>query len=253
MPTVQLIPQEEIPRFNWTRRTKVIPWIELLNAFENETPNNIPVPPDPIHNSSPPSGMFELEPALLWAMKHSDNDQKDVWNFYLGVWHAGNERYEEGLRVLSNVRNDFARLVEARIYLRNKNSPRECIKALSKIKILSLALHPQVIIERDLALKSMGEEQLDEREYWLEQLNALNDEDIIERRCQLLVDQKRYEEAKKLLESTTFSLVHQRYNRTNLWNLINEKLGAGSEPLPDTLGEDALAKFGQYRVFDVQE
>jgi hypothetical protein len=254
MPTANLIPQDEIPWFNWTRREKVLPWIELLQAFENENPNEIPVPPEPNHHSWPPSGMFALEHALIWAMKDADTEQRDLWSFYLGVWYAGNERYDEGLRILSTVRNDFARVVEARIYLRNKELPLECIKALSKIKIPSLALHPQIVNERDLALASMGEEHLDERKYWLEQLNALNDGEIIERRCQLLFDQKRYDEAKKLLESTTFSLVHQRYSRTNLWNLINEKLGAGtSEPLPDTLGEDQLAKFGQYRVFDVPE
>ncbi|MEH7479966.1 DUF5107 domain-containing protein [Neobacillus drentensis] len=254
IPTVHLISQEEIPRFNWTRRAKVIPWVELLHAFDKETPNELPVPPEPNDNSWPPTGMFELEHALIWAMKHSDAYKSDLWNFYLGVWYAGNERYDEGLRILSDVGNDFARIVEARIYLRNKKLPLECIKALSKIKIPSLALHPQVIIERDLALELMGEEQLDERNYWLEQLNALNDEELIERRCQLLFDQKRYIEAKELLESTTFSLVHQRYSRTNLWNLINEKLGGGmSDPLPATLGEDQLAKFGQYRIFDDQE
>jgi Domain of unknown function (DUF5107) len=254
IPTVQLIPQEEIPRFSWTRRAKVVPWIELLNAFENGTPNEIPAPPEPHHHSWPPSGMFELEHALVWASKYTDTYKSDLWNFYLGVWYAGNEQYDEGLRILSNVRNDFARIVEARIYLRNKKLPLECIKALSKISLVSLTLHPQVIIERDLALAMMGEGQLDERNYWLEQLNALNDEELIERRCQLLFDQERYEEAKLLLESTRFSLVHQRYSRTNLWNMIHDKLGASmSESLPDTLGEDQLAKFGQYRVFDIHE
>ena len=89
-----------------------------------------------------------------------------------------------------------------------------------------------------------------EREKWLNQVDALQDEWIIERRVQLLIDRGELQEAKRLLLSVSFQKVHQRYARTALWNQLCEKLHEPCLPIPAALGEDQLATFGAYREFD---
>lgn len=86
-------------------------------------------------------------------------------------------------------------------------------------------LHPQLVIERDKVLKKFGTEALSEREKWLDKISASSDEWVVERKVQLLIDKKQYQEAKDLLLSTRFQKVHQTYTRTGLWEQINEGLG----------------------------
>jgi hypothetical protein len=81
-------------------------------------------------------------------------------------------------------------------------------------------------------------------------VNALEDESIVERRVQVLIDGGDFEAAKELLLSIPFQKVHQTYNRTDLWMQICEKLSRPCDPIPQSLGEDALARFGAYREFD---
>jgi hypothetical protein len=50
-----------------------------------------------------------------------------------------------------------------------------------------------------------------------------------------------------LLRTTRFQLVHQRYQRTRLWEQIEASLGLDSSGYPCWLGEDDLAEFGAYR------
>ena len=87
-------------------------------------------------------------------------------------------------------------------------------------------------------------------EKWLDQLDALQDEWIRERRVQLLIDKGELQQAKQLLLSVPFQKVHQRYSRTMLWNQLCEKLGEPGLPIPAQLGEDQLAAFGAYREFE---
>lgn len=253
LPTPKLISKSNMPRFSWAKRNKVLPWIELLEAFQQGDISRIPDPPALHLNAWPPSGMAELEDAIKWARENSDLELKDIWKCYLGIWYAGNDCFDDALKVLADVNSDFARITEARIYLGKKNQPTECVDSLSKIQNLALAIHPQVVIERDMALELLGSDSLEERERWLEKVSALKDEGLVERRCQLLFDQRKFKEAKGILETTNFSLVHQRYFRTNLWIKINEQLGVDEgENFLESLGEDRLAKFGQYRVYDAE-
>ena len=98
-------------------------------------------------------------------------------------------------------------------------------------------------------LRNLGTQTLAEREQWLNQVDALQDEWIIERRVQLLIDRGEFQKAKELLLSVSFQKVHQRYTRTALWNQICEKLNEPGLPIPAELGEDQLAAFGAYREF----
>lgn len=251
MPSPKLISRSEIPIFEWTKRDKVLPWLELLAAYEAKDVARIPKSPDLFQSCWPPSGMHLLEESIQWAIENTHDTEKDLWTSYLGLWCAGSDLFDKAIRILSEAKNDFARLVEARIHLRNNNNPIESLKSLGKIATESLKLHPQVIIERDMALELIGSEKNEEREFWLNQVNALNDEGIVERRCQLLFDSGDYQGANELLERTKFTLVHQRYFRTNLWTKVNEKFGNEVEKeFLESLGEDSLAKFGQYRVYD---
>ena len=99
-------------------------------------------------------------------------------------------------------------------------------------------------------VKRAGRHTLAERETWLDQVGALPDEWIIERRVQLLIDKGEYQTAKRLLLSVSFQKVHQRYTRTGLWKQICERLNEPYLPIPPELGEDQLARFGTYREFE---
>ncbi|MFI5131043.1 MAG: hypothetical protein ACHQFX_13670, partial [Chitinophagales bacterium] len=113
-----------------------------------------------------------------------------------------------------------------------------------------LQLHPQIMVERDKLLRSLGPQTIPERERWLSKVNALSDEWIIERRVQLFIDKNEIQEAKELLLSTPFQKVHQTYTRTGLWIQICEKLKTPYLPIPPQLGEDRLAVFGAYREYE---
>jgi hypothetical protein len=82
------------------------------------------------------------------------------------------------------------------------------------------------------------------------QVDALNDEWIIERRVQLLIDKREFKEAKDLLLCVSFQHVHQTYTRTELWRQISMQLNEPFLPVPASLGEDRLARFGAYREYE---
>ena len=145
---------------------------------------------------------------------------------------------------------DLAKALLARLYVRRQawEKARDTYAAIPETSWLNL--HPQLVIERDKVLKKFGTEALPEREKWLDKINASSDEWVVERKVQLLIDKKQYQEAKDLLLSTHFQKVHQTYTRTGLWEQINEGLGLSPQPVPEQLGEDRLARFGAYREYE---
>lgn len=127
---------------------------------------------------------------------------------------------------------------------RNPQAAADCFRA---IESEAIALHPQVVIERDKALAALGHETLDERRRWLDAISALDDEWVAERRASLLHDSGDPQRAMNVLRNTRFQLVHQRYERTRLLRQLEGDLGMEPEEFPAWLGEDDLAKFGAYR------
>ena len=123
-------------------------------------------------------------------------------------------------------------------------------RAYGEITEKWLLLHPQLVVERDQALRAVGPATIPEREKWLDAVDALKDEWVAERRVQLLIDKGQWAAAKELLLSTDFQKVHQTYGRTGLWRQICQKLPAPCAPIPRQLGEDQLARFGAYREYD---
>jgi hypothetical protein len=122
-------------------------------------------------------------------------------------------------------------------------------RAFASIHETWLQSHPQIVVEHDEVLRNLGAHTIAERGRCLDQVDALQDERILERRVQLLIDRAEYQEAKRLLLSVSFQKVHQRYARTALWDQICERLNEPCVPVPAELGEDQLASFGAYREF----
>lgn len=249
LPQVQLIPSQDIPMFGVADRKQTAPWLKLREAYQSNS--TMLSPPSFYENSWPPSGMEDLGESIEYAAQNAiDETHVEKWNYYLGLWHAGRGELTEALSSLSTVSSEWARLVEARILLNGKKQYKQAVEALNKIQSTYLLLHPQVIIERDIALSKLGEDTVTERKNWLDKVDSLNDSGLCERRIFLLYDAHEYHKAKELLESTSFPLEHQRYTRTRLWHEINEKIDDGVEEVPESIGEDKLAIFGQYRTFE---
>lgn len=247
VPAVNLRPPGTVPRFGWARMSEVNPWIELQNAFNKKT--KIPAPPA-IHECRwAPSGMEDLDGAFNWAIKNGRKADQDLWQFHYGSWLAGKGDMEKAISVLATCKTGVARALLARL-LKQKKDLEGAAKAFNSIGEEWLQLHPQIVVERDKVLRSLGSQTISERENWLSRVAALDDEWIIERRVQLLIDKGEHGQAKDLLLSTPFQKIHQTYTRTALWMQISEKLGLPFLPIPRQLGEDRLAIFGSYREFE---
>jgi hypothetical protein len=246
VPSIKLRPVKEIPLFGWARADEVKLWIDLADAYRKK--GKTPAPPEVDQLLWAPSGMEDLDAAFKWAVD-SDRDHAELWKFYYGTWLAGRGDSERAIKIFSGNKEGIAKALLARL-LKIKGDNEHAAKILQSIEEPWLQLHPQVVIERDKVLRNIGKQTLAEREKWLSRVEALNDEWVIERRVQLLIDKGELIPAKKLLLSTPFQKVHQTYTRTHLWNQICKKLGDPCLPVPLTLGEDRLATFGAYREFE---
>ncbi|MDF2650831.1 MAG: TPR-domain containing protein [Paenibacillus sp.] len=252
LPEPKLIPLDDVPLFPY-RSAEASIWLELLDAHSRDDQSLCPQPPIVSDNRWAPSGMEQLEAALIWACKQSSGDTLARWRFQLGAWYAGCDRIDEAIEALVNSGEDRAEALAARLYRRVKKDARSSAACYSRIQSQVFALHPQVVFERDMTLALLGVETLAERERWLTATSALTDEWLVERRAALAADKGNFAEAKQLLENTTFQLVHQRYARTRLWKRIMIGLGLDDSIVPDWLGEDDLFVFGAYREYDEDE
>jgi hypothetical protein len=247
VPAISLRSPDQVPLFGWARKGEVSIWEALQNAFK--TNGKLPAPPEVHKNHWAPSGFEDLDGPFKWAIANAAAQDVDLWKFHYGTWLAGRGKKAEAVKVLSTAQTGVAKVLLARLYRLDKNST-AARKAFESISERWLQLHPQVIVERDKLLRSIGIQTLRERENWLNLVDALQDEWVKERVVQLLIDKKEYQKAKELLLSVPFQKVHQTYTRTNLWKQITEHLGLPFQPIPAQLGEDQLATFGAYREFD---
>ena len=246
LPNVELRPIDEVPLFDWAREEEVKVWKDLLSAHKAK--GTIPEPPEIQQCLWAPSAMENMNAAFEWAIENTDGDKAERWAFYYGTWLAGIGKKQAAIQVLSTSSLGIAKALLARL-LKLDGDIEGAAKALRSIQEKWLQLHPQIIVQRDEVLRNLGTETLAEREQWLSQVDELQDEWIIERRVQLLIDRGEFQKAKELLLSVSFQKVHQRYARTALWNQICERLSEPCLPVPPELGEDQLAAFGAYREF----
>ena len=247
LPQVKLRTLPNVPLFSWAREEEIKVW-QLLNSSYSAK-GAMPAAPEIHQLNWPPSGMEDLEMPFENAIQQSKGNQAALWNFYYGSWLAGRGNKDKAIQVLSLNRLGVARVLLARLLKLNKDIP-GAKAAVDSIKEQWLQLHPQIIVERDKILRNLGMHTIAEREKWLNKVDALEDEWIIERKVQLLIDKGDLAAAKNLLLSVPFQKVHQTYTRTYLWKQLCEKLNVPCYPIPASLGEDRLATFGAYREFE---
>jgi hypothetical protein len=246
-PTVQLRPVAAIPLFGWAREEEVSCWISLVKAYHAKT--RLPAAPAVELMRWAPSGMENLDTPFKFAIQQTKGSERQLWQLYYGAWLSGRGNEAEAIRQLSSSQHGLANALLARL-LKAKGDNKAAVKAMLNIREQWLQLHPQIVVERDKLLRSLGAETIGLREQWLLQVASLPDEWIIERRVQLLIDQGLYQQAKDLLLSTNFQKVHQTYSRTGLWMQLCEKLHLSCDTIPAQLGEDRLARFGAYREYE---
>jgi hypothetical protein len=244
-PTLRTL--DGVPRFGWARNEDVSLWLQLASVHKAGDSSRIPESPDIDSNCWAISGMADLGDALAWAAKSTEGTERARWLFQHGTWLAGRGEPDDALKVLALSDDDRARALSGRIWLVNHRNPQAAATCFRAIESEAIALHPQVVIERDEALAALGHETLDERRRWLDAISALDDEWIAERRASLLHDSGDPQAAMNVLRNTRFQLVHQRYKRTRLWRQLEVDLGMEPEEFPAWLGEDDLAEFGAYR------
>jgi len=192
--------------------------------------------------------MEDLTAAFEWAIEHTTGDESERWRFHAGAWLAGTGKRKAAIQVLSTSNLGLAKALLARL-LKLEGDVEGAGAAFRSIQEKWLQVHPQIVVERDAVLRDLGPHTRPERETWLDQVDAPQDERIIERRVQLLIDKGEYQTAKRLLLSVSFQKIHQRYTRTDLWKQICERLNEPCLPIPSELGEDQLASYGAYREF----
>jgi hypothetical protein len=248
VPQQELRPLKDIPLFGWAREADVKDWQTLINISHSKKIMNWAAP-DIYRSAWAPSGMENLDEPFRRAISYSTGGNKDYWIFHYGTWLAGVGKTDDAIRVLSGAENGLAKALLARLY-KSKGNLNAAKQAMEAIKESWLQIHPQIVVERDKILRGLGVQTIPEREKWLSKVDALQDEWIIERRVQLLIDKGEVSRAKDLLLSTTFQKVHQVYTRTGLWKQICEKLNIPFSPIPSQLGEDRLAVFGAYREYE---
>jgi hypothetical protein len=249
LPRPALPPLSDIPRFDFAREHEVGLWRLVVRAFEQRAEAILPAPPGLCDNRWAPSGMEDLDEALAWAAGVTHGEVASGWHFQRGAWLAGNDRIDEALAALKRSRDGRAHALAARLHRRHDKDYAAAVERFRAIETPVLANHPQVVFERDLALEGLGPSAYDERRRWLAETETLADEWLVERRAALMIDEGRLEEAKALLETTAFQLIHQRYARTKLWQRIEEGLGILPSDRPNWMGEDDLHEFGAYREY----
>ena len=244
-PSVRAV--DEVPLFSWARNEEVIFWLSLIASQKSGNARSIPKAPDVDNNCWAVSGMADLGDALSWAALSTKESERDRWLFQLGAWLAARGEIDAALEVLAQSGDDRARALSGRLWLVRKQDASSAVQCFRAIKAEAVALHPQIVIERDKALAALGKKTLEERWRWLKAVSALDDEWLAERRASWFIDSGDLQAAVQVLRNTKFQLVHQRYERTRLWRRIETDLGLESIAYPSWLGEDDLAEFGAYR------
>jgi hypothetical protein len=249
LPDPRLRDLDRVPRFGWARREEVSYWMEVVSARESGQVSQLPTPLDLDDNRWAVSGMTELGEALGWASAATAGSERDRWLFQLGAWLAGQDQTGAALEVLSRSHDDRAFALAGCLWRRQMHDADAAAKCFRAIESEAMALHPQIVVERDKALAALGRATLRERARWLDAVSALEDEWLAERRASFLIDSGDFEGGRDVLRNTRFQFVHQRYARTRLWRQVEKNLGMEPAEHPAWLGEDDLAEFGAYREF----
>ncbi|REE85349.1 uncharacterized protein DUF5107 [Paenibacillus taihuensis] len=258
LPAPQLIPIEEVPLFDWIPRAGTAPWLALAAPYRGGDAGALAAPPAAEDCIWPPSGLEQLGDALLWAADvaasaagDAGEEHSQLWRYYYAVWLAGQGLLDEAIAALSAVQLDCGYALLGRLLRVSRGDYAGSRAAYAQIRSAAWSLHPQLFFERDVTLAHFGAEALDERAQWFAQVDSLQDDALIERKASFLFDRGDLAEAKAILDRHAFGKVHQRYDRTQLWQRLAAAAGeptSASEDVLAHLGEDDLAVYGAYRV-----
>ncbi|AZN43240.1 DUF5107 domain-containing protein [Paenibacillus albus] len=297
LPAPQLIPIEEVPLFDWAPRASTAPWLALAAAYASREAGALASPPAAEDCIWPPPCMEQLGEALLWAanasgasvgMSECDGDgagfgapvgagsagtigsgvsgaansaaceeHGQLWRYYYAVWLAGRGSLDEAIAALAAVELDCGYALLGRLLRVSRQDYAGSRTAYAQIRAKAWSLHPQLFFERDVTLAHFGAEAYEEREYWFAQVDSLQDDALVERRASFSLDRGAVAEARAILEHHAFGKVHQRYDRSQLWQRLaaasGQPAGGVSEDVLARLGEDDLAVYGAYRVSEQKQ
>lgn len=249
IPEVALRPLSSVTLFPFSREREVQIWNTVLDAYHSRDISQIPAPPVMHEACWAPSGLPNLNSAFQWIIDKDLESNTPLWYMYYGVWLIANDLIDVSIPALRASGLDMAHAMLGRVYAHQGKYDNALI-CFDKMVDAALALHPQLVVERDMVLEKMGDKTYEERKRSLDKLDALNDDTLTERRIDLLIAMECFDEAKELLLKTNFQKVHQRYERKKLWEKLCKLTNDNIEPYPDNLGEDHLAQFGAYREYE---
>ena len=132
--------------------------------------------------------MSDLGDALSWAALSTQGSERDRWLFQRGAWLAARGETSSALEALAQSHDDRARALAGRLWVAQGTDTRAAAECFRAIESEAISLHPQIVIERDMALAALGPETLGERRRWLDAVSALDDEWLAERRASLFID-----------------------------------------------------------------
>lgn len=267
LPRVELIPEEGIPLFGLADREKNKVWRRVCQAYERGDRFDI-------REIGPRDWPSCAIPRLGEALACFAREEEDpMWKYFYALFLLGGgactaqEAWKEAdrecvcgedshkepsawqlaMKLLQDSDTDAANALLGRIF-RVQGKYEASRRAYESIRQKAWAEHPQIVTERDLTLeKCPGTLEL--RKKYLDAVEGIQDDYLVERRVKYFMDSGAYEQAKALLLSHNFELVHQRYERTEMLREILERLGEpGLSSIPSNIGEDELAVYGAYRV-----
>lgn len=187
----------------------------------------------PLPRSAVPTGL-ELDAALRRELDRGNRAAAEP----LAAWLAFHERPREALAVLEAEGQPTARRLAGLVHWRGLGQPEPAVPWLEAGPLGD----PWAVVELDRLYAELG--LTGKRAALL--ARAPEHRFVVERRADLALTAGRPEETLRLLSTTAWPREHQRYVRTDLWKRARAALGQPADDVPESLGEDSLARFGAY-------
>ena len=201
------------------------PWQREWEEFRNDDA--------PLPRSTVPTGI-DLGPALRRELGRGNHAAAEP----LALWLAFHHQAEEALPLVENARDPNLQRIAGLILWKVMNDPACAVTHLESGPLDD----PVAISELDELYVELG---LTDRRVRL-LAKARCHRLVIERQADLALVEGNPAETLRLLASTEWPREHQRYVRTELWRRARTALGEVVGPIPDSLNEDNLARFGAY-------
>jgi hypothetical protein len=187
----------------------------------------------PLPGSAVPTGI-ELEAALRHELERGNANAAEP----LALWLTFSGRPQEALVFVATSDRPASRRVAGLILWKGLG---DAPRAAAQLEAGPLQ-DPVAVVELDELYAELG--RTDRRATLL--AAAPEHRWVVERRADFALAAGRPEETLRLLLATPWPREHQRYVRTELWKQAKAALGEPDAPVPESLHEDNLARFGAY-------